>query len=146
MNYSYSLSNARLSALLFLDLRFLGGREGRVAMADTSFSLLFSLLILGTGRECECAELRGGEALRTGKLELYQEALGMESRGFLGIESLFCTVLSLGTVFLGSTRWDWLGLGSWIQWRRLSCNGEVTYLMVTSSQFTEKTLQVYRNK
>ena len=98
-----SLSLARLSILPFLDLLFLEGREEHVALADILFSLVFSLLILGTERECEHTELRGGEALGTGKLELYQEALGIGSRGFLGIESLLFTALFLGTVlFLGA--------------------------------------------
>ena len=82
------------------------GGEGRVAMADTSLSLEFSLLFLGTLRELERTELLGGEALGVLRLELYQEALGMGSRGFLGIGSLaFTVILFLGTVLLGgSTR------------------------------------------
>ena len=100
---SLSLSLARLSILPFLDLLFLEGGEEHLALADISFSLVFSLLILGTERECEYTELWGGEALGTEKLELYQEVLGIGSRGFLGIESLLFTALFLGTVlFLGT--------------------------------------------
>ena len=75
-----SLSLARLSTLPFLDLLFLGGGEEHLALADILFTLVFSLLILGTERECEYTELRGEEALGTEKLELYQEVLGIGSR------------------------------------------------------------------
>ena len=82
-----------------------GRREEHLALADISFPLVFSLLILGTERECEYTELRGGEALGTEMLELYQEVLGIGSRGFLGIESLLFTALFLGTVlFLDTVR------------------------------------------
>ena len=70
--------------------------------------------------------------------------LGIDSSGFRVHESLILLFLGtvlllflgtelllvLGTVGFGSTRRDWLGLGSWIQWRRLSCNGEVTIIII----------------
>ena len=47
-------------------------------------------------------------------------------------------LLILGTVCLGFTRCDWLGCGSCIQWRRLSCNGEVTS---TKTKDVQKSLE-----
>ena len=74
-------------------------------MADVSLSQKFSLLFLGTLREFGCTEVLGVGALGAERPELYQEALGMGSRGFLEIGSLAFTVtLFLGTVLLVSTR------------------------------------------
>ena len=84
------------------------------------------------------------EALGSGRFELYQVVLGIDSSGFRVHESLILLFLGtvsllflgtelllvLGTVGFGSTRHDWLRLGSWIQWRRLLCNGEVTILIL----------------
>ena len=95
-----SLSLARLSILPFLDLLFLEGGEEHLALSDILLVLVFSLLNLGTEQECAYTELRGEEALGTERLELYQEALGIGSRGFLESESLFLTTLFLGTVLL----------------------------------------------
>ena len=81
------------------------GGGWRVAMADVSLSQKFSLLFLGTLREFGCTEVLGVGALGAERLELYQGALGMGSRGFLGFGSLAFTVtLFLGTVLLVSTR------------------------------------------
>ena len=87
------------------------------------------------------------ETLGSGRLELYQVVLGIDSSGFRVHESLILLFLGtvsllflgtglllvLDTVDFGSTRRDWLGLGSWIQWRRLSCNGEVTLTYIQGS-------------
>ena len=71
-------------------------------MADTSFSLL---LFLGTRREFERTELLGWGTLGSQTLELFQEALGMGSRGFLGIGALEFTRESLrGIVSIDSKR------------------------------------------
>ena len=73
-------------------------------MADTSFPLL---LFLGTQRKFERTGLLGWGTLGAFTLELFQEALGMGSRGFLGIGALeFTFVLLRGTVFLDSKRRD----------------------------------------
>ena len=103
------------------------------------------------------------EALGSGRFELYQVVLGIDSSGFRVRESLFGTILLflgtvsllflgtelllfLGTVGFGFTRCNWLGLGSWIQWRRLSCNGEVTFIIYTISlgvsKETKKSIKV----
>ena len=80
------------------------------------------------------------ETLGSGRLELYQVVLGIDSSGFRALASLLLLFLGtvsllflgtelllvLGTVDFDSTRRDWWVLGSWIQWRRLSCSGEVT--------------------
>ena len=115
---------ARLACLLLLILCFLGGAEERgavdelrVAMADTSFSLF---LFLGTWREFERTELLGWGTLGSETLELFQEALGMGARGFLGIGTLEFTRESLrGTVSVDSKRRDGGGAGSWTQFRWL---------------------------
>ena len=86
-------------------------------MADTSFSLL---LFLGTRREFERTELLGWGTLGSQTLELFQEALGMGSRGFLGIGALEFTRESLrGIVSIDSKRRDGGGAGSWTQFRWL---------------------------
>ena len=134
---------ARLASLLLLDLRFLGGieEEGaggelRVAMADTSFSLV---LFLGTRREFERTGALGWGALGLFTLELFCKALGMGSRGFLGIGALELTLfLFLGTVFLISKRRDWAGAGSWTQLRWLWWKGEVTQTLIFFHQKANK--------
>ena len=138
---------ARLASLLLLDLRFLGGIEEEgaggelhVAMADTSFSLV---LFLGTRREFERTGALGWGALGLFTLELFREALGMGSRGFLGIGALELTLfLFLGTVFLISKRRDWAVAGSWTQLRRLWGKGEVTELFTDHLQSKTK-LRIY---
>ena len=93
-------------------------------MADTSFSLL---LFLGTQRKFERTGLLGWGTLGLFTLELFQEALGMGSRGFLGIGALeFTFDLLRGTVFPDSKRRDWVGSGSWTQFRWRWWKGEVT--------------------
>ena len=113
--FSFFLLVARLASLLLLVLLFLGGAEERgageelrIAMADTSFSLLF----LGTSRKLERTGLLEWGTLGALTLGVFREALGMGSRGFLGIGSLeFTFTLFLGTVFKFQTAR--LG-GSWI--------------------------------
>ena len=138
----FSLSLARLSLRCFRSLFFLGGREELLASLRTwTVSSFCCILFLGTGLQ---TFLREG-ALGSGRLELYHEALGIVPRGARACASLLFTVfvfmgtvlwlflgtgllLFLGTACLGVTRDGWLGWGSCIQWRRLSCNGEVTSL------------------
>ena len=72
-----------LSLLYFLSLFILGGGEEHLASLDTWVVLIFALsVILGTEWECVDTVLREGEALGIGRLELYQEVLGIGSRGF----------------------------------------------------------------
>ena len=68
----------------------------------------------------ERSELLGWGTLGSETLELFQEALGMGARGFLGISTLEFTRESLrGTVSVDSKRRDRGGTGSWIQFRWL---------------------------
>ena len=78
------------------------------------------LLFLGTQHKFECTELLGWGTLGLFTLELFREALGMGSRGFLGIGALEFTHDSLrGNAFLDSMRRDGGGTGSWTQFRWL---------------------------
>ena len=112
MNYfcSLSLSLARLSTLPFLDLRFLEGIEEYLALADIFFPLVFPLLILGTERECEHTELRGGEPRELGGWNYTKKHWEWGQGDSLEASHYFSLYYSWALSFLvprDETAWDW---------------------------------------
>ena len=151
LNASSILACSSLS-LALLSLRctrflFLLGGGGAVAVA------LSVTVFLGTGGQISCDEFRHTELsmrVRGARTRTSLDgAIGVSVDSFLGggyiflgtvLEILGTESLILGTgwftvddgEWLDGTLGVWWGWGSWTQWRRLSCNSEVTIIIVTS--------------
>ena len=114
MTHYYFLSLSHASPFYACDPSFFRGREELLASLCTwTVSPFCCTLFLGTGLQ---TLLRGEGALGSGRLELYQEALGIVPRRARACASLSFTVL----VFLGTVWWLFLGTVIIFLWNCLS--------------------------